>query len=249
MALVEEGGLSGRKGSAGVGNVTKSWHIRGTRSLCRSVLRWRILQAFFVRSLPHSGSHLSPMRSRSDLLRGYLRTGSPARAAERGSAALSGNSARSRHARGAEPSLSRPTAMRDGSWSLRSARRTLRAPCQHGIDRTASQRNRTWAGALPSLPPIGVGVSAPLIPISSSRRPPISPSTLVTGHTARPGPTIASMGNGNQKRPFIAKILAAIHKRFYEAGNISPRKAGRASLIVGISRFPEQPRPDGILDA
>ena len=50
-----------------------------------------------------------------------------------------------------------------------------------------SQRNRTWTGALPSLPPIGVGVSAPLIPTSSSRRPPISPSTLMTGHTARPG--------------------------------------------------------------
>jgi hypothetical protein len=49
-----------------------------------------------------------------------------------------------------------------------------------------SQRNRTWTGALPSLPPIGVGVSAPLIPMSSSRRPPISPSTLTTGHTARP---------------------------------------------------------------
>ena len=128
----------GRKGWNG-GNVTKSRHIKGAQSLYR---RWRILQAFFVRSLPHSGSHLSPMRSRSDLLRGHLRTGGPARAAERGSAALSGNSAWSRHARGAEPALSRPTAMRDGSWSLRSARRTLRAPGQHGIDRSASQRNR-----------------------------------------------------------------------------------------------------------
>ena len=123
------------------------WRQTGAQSLYR---RWRILQAFFVRSLPHSGSHLSPMRSRSDLLRGHLRTGGPARAAERGSAALSGNSARSRHARGAEPSLSRPTAMRDGSWSLRSARRTLRAPGQHGIDRSAlaAKPHLDWGSAV-----------------------------------------------------------------------------------------------------
>jgi len=124
--------------------------------------------------LPLSGSCLSAVRSRPDLLRRNLRAGSPPRPTKGGTATLPGNSAWSRPACRAKSPVPSPAATRDGSWSGRGARRRFFALLGRRRDFACAAVRRTTAGA-PDLSPLrapSCSIPAPVSPSSwASSRP------------------------------------------------------------------------------
>ena len=120
--------------------------------------------------LPHASADLQLLRSRPDLLHRNLRARSPPRQAKGSSAALSGNSTWSRHARRPKSPLPCERAMRDGSWSRQRTKNRSFSQIggRRGLERTVVQQKVATTMALSSLPALGFGICAPFSASSST---------------------------------------------------------------------------------